>query len=74
MHRRSNSLFVDSALEKNNMSIFPNPTRGILHFESDADYQNLELSLYNLVGEKVYSVRNEPSIDLSLFSARGDGQ
>ena len=55
----------------NNISVFPNPANDILNFDfSNIETQNLKLSIYNNVGQKVYENISfqDKQIDISKFN------
>ena len=55
----------------NNISVFPNPANDILNFNfSNIETQNLKLSIYNNVGQKVYENISfqDKQIDISKFN------
>ncbi len=53
-----------SFLEKN-IDIFPNPTNGLLHIESNNLFEILEVTLYNTLGTTIEINPSNESIDLS---------
>ncbi len=60
---------VDSV---NGISVFPNPTTNKLYLNFKAELTNIQLSLYNSIGQIIYSPKNiseNLEIDLSLFDS-----
>ena len=56
----------------NGISFFPNPTNSKIYLSFKVDLQNIQLSLYNSTGQKIYSASNiseNHEIDLSLFES-----
>jgi len=53
-----------SFLEKN-IDVFPNPTNGLLHIESNNLFEILEVTLYNALGTTIEINPSNESIDLS---------
>ena len=53
-----------SFLEKN-IDVFPNPTNGLLHIESNNLFEILEVTLYNTLGTTIEINPSKESIDLS---------
>ena len=53
-----------SFLEKN-IHIFPNPTNGLIHIESNNRFEFLEITLYNTLGKTIKINLSNESIDLS---------
>ena len=53
-----------SFLEKN-IDVFPNPTNGLLHIESNNLFEILEVTLYNTLGTTIEINPSNESIDLS---------
>jgi len=45
--------------------LYPNPTTRNLNIETKESYQNLDVTIYNLLGEKLHSVRERRTIDIS---------
>ncbi len=50
--------------EKNSVTIYPNPTNGLLRIYSEINYQILEISLFTILGEKVLTVKNQSELDI----------
>lgn len=50
-------------LPENQISIFPNPTNGIIHFPADAHITQIEM--YNLAGQLLTQSKQQNSIDLT---------
>jgi polyhydroxybutyrate depolymerase len=57
-----------SFLEKN-IHIFPNPTNGLIHIESNNQFEFFEITLYNALGETIKINLSNESIDLSDISS-----
>ena len=56
---------IDSHIENNKVDIYPNPTSGHINIQSDDDFQEIEVTVFNLLGEKILSLRNQRIIDLN---------
>ena len=50
---------------KNRLLIYPNPSNDLLHVKIDLPYEELEIILYNLNGQKVLTVHNQSKFDIS---------
>ena len=53
-------------------TIFPNPSNGIIHIESKIETSNSELTIYNVIGNKLLNQKIESkniTLDLSLFNS-----
>ncbi len=59
----SNESFNDSKKH----CIYPNPTNKYLNIRTETNFQNFELSIYNLTGSKVLDIENKNRIDISSF-------
>ena len=57
-----------SFLEKN-IHIFPNPTNGLIHIESNNQFEFFEITLYNALGKTIKINLSNESIDLSDISS-----
>jgi len=53
--------------EKNSFIAFPNPSTGLIHFNSNTVIQAIEI--YDLTGSKVASFNNTKTIDISVYPA-----
>jgi hypothetical protein len=61
---------VNGDFDKIKMSIYPNPFSKYLNVKFNENYQNIELSIFNLIGKKVFShsiLGSEEKIDLSFL-------
>ena len=56
---------IDSHIENSKVEIYPNPTSGHINIQSDDDFQEIEVTVFNLLGEKILSLRNQRIIDLN---------
>ena len=66
-------LQIEPALaQQNNFSVSPNPTKGLITIEFDGKIDNAKITLYNLLGEVVYSLPgvkfNTTTVVLNLSS------
>lgn len=52
---------------KDKISIYPNPSKGLLKVRIDFPYQKLEITLLNLNGKRILTNRNHSEIELSQF-------
>lgn len=65
-----NSLSVnDSDIENSTVEIYPNPTNGIIHINSNNHSENLNVLIFNILGEKVLSMASKDYVDLRELSA-----
>ncbi len=51
--------------ENNSVLVYPNPTNGIIKIQSDYYDEQMEISVFNLTGQKRFSVKNKTEIDIS---------
>lgn len=56
---------INEEFEKNNIEIYPNPTNGLLKIHSEIIYTKLEISVFNITGQKIFTVNNQTEIDIS---------
>jgi len=56
---------IDSHIENSKVVIYPNPTSGHINIQSDDDFQEIEVTVFNLLGEKILILRNQRIIDLN---------
>ncbi len=54
--------------EKNSVTIYPNPTNGLLRIYSEINYQNLEISIFTILGEKVLTVKTQSELDIKSLT------
>lgn len=55
---------IDSHIENSKVVIYPNPTSGHINIQTDVDYQEIEVTVFNLLSEKILSLKNQNVIDL----------
>ena len=72
---------INEEFEKDNIEIYPNPTNGLLKIHSEIIYTKLEISVFNITGQKIVTVNNQTEIDIShltkgiyLIKAKMDGK
>ncbi len=64
-----NILGINSThLKETNIIIYPNPTRGKLNILTEKTNDEMVLSIFTILGEKVLTLNNQNEIDLSVFS------
>ncbi len=51
-------------IEKRNICVYPNPTNGLLKIHSEIIYTKLEISVFNITGQKIFTVKNQTEIDI----------
>jgi hypothetical protein len=58
----------ESQQSKFNISLFPNPTNGVFHFEmNDADFTKSEIEIYDVLGKSVFKSKlMNPKFDIDL--------
>ncbi|PHI20777.1 hypothetical protein CEQ90_05270 [Lewinellaceae bacterium SD302] len=49
----------------NDIAVYPNPTAGVLNFKFDSQYQECEIVITNLNGQKLLSAINQPNLNIS---------
>jgi predicted esterase len=55
----------DFQTKKNTTNIYPNPNKGIFQLQIASNYNDLQLSIYSIIGELVFSSNNQTEIDIS---------
>jgi hypothetical protein len=61
-----NAVSVPSDLvEKKNIYFYPNPTSGLLRVHSEIIHEQLEISIFNITGQKIDTVKNKTEINIS---------
>lgn len=55
-------------IEENNISIYPNPTKGTLIINIKNNYKSLEISIYTAMGQKVFNSQNQEVIKMDEFA------
>jgi len=57
--------------EINDIIVYPNPSNGVFNLSGVSKYENIEIEVYNVIGEKILSqnLKNETSINLSKQSS-----
>jgi len=68
MRRKVGNLGIEKS-EANVFNLFPNPTNGPLEINTESNYNHLNLSIINLVGEEVFSIVNKIKFDVSFLPA-----
>ena len=53
---------------KDEVVIFPNPTKEVLKVQISFPYYKLEISLFNLNGQELFSINNQTELDISQLS------
>jgi len=53
-----NSCIDSTEIEDNKINIYPNPTNGLLTIQTKINYQEIEITIFNILGEQVFTVRN----------------
>ena len=56
---------IDLHIENSKVEIYPNPTSGHINIQSDDDFQEIEVTVFNLLGDKILSLKNQTIIDLN---------
>jgi len=56
---------VHSELLNNKLSMYPNPSRGLVHFALDATYDQIELKVFDLEGRCLMSAKNQTLLDIT---------
>lgn len=59
----------DNLLQKDHISLFPNPTNAILTIKTNRNYAQAEITIYSLIGQKKRSVKNSLQISLQGLSS-----
>lgn len=56
---------IDSHIENSKVEIYPNPTSGHINIQTAVDFQEIEVTVFNLLGEKILSIKNQKVINLN---------
>ncbi len=67
-NRYSSQLSTDDSYIKQNISLYPNPTEGLIKISNPNSLKIGELKIYNIYGQQINCVKNKDNIDLSNFS------
>ncbi|HLP63245.1 T9SS type A sorting domain-containing protein [Flavobacterium sp.] len=67
-YRIAEQSLSNQAIQKNKVTIFPNPTKDVITIELDNE-SDFTLEMYNLIGEKVAHFLNQKTIDVSHLTA-----
>ena len=60
-----NTLSVSNEfVEKNRVLVYPNPTNGLLKIQSELNYEQMEISVFNITGQKLFKVKNKTELDI----------
>jgi len=68
-HREIPSNILHKVESELAFTIYPNPTIGKLNIKTELNYQNIKLSVFNLLGEVLIFETNETEIDIKSLSA-----
>lgn len=60
---------IDSHIENRKVEIYPNPTSGHINIQTDVDFQEIEVTVFNLLGEKILRLKNQKVIDINSIPA-----
>lgn len=61
----TSSVGTEDYFEQSDINIYPNPTNRLINITSESDQQVLEVSIYNLIGKKLQTIKNKNKIDIS---------
>ena len=60
-----NTLSVSNEfVEKNRVLVYPNPTNGLLKIQSELNYEQMEISVFNITGQNMFNVKNKTELDI----------
>ena len=59
------SLAIDTSPSKTDWYIYPNPTKGKITLQMEKNYNDLEVSIFSMLGEKVLTVENLTEVSIS---------
>jgi len=59
----------NSLKEPVGITIFPNPTNGLLKIQSEINYQKIAISIFTILGESVLTIYNKTEIDISSLAS-----
>jgi hypothetical protein len=62
-------LHIDDNFISSYVDIYPNPTKGLLHIESNENFEKISVSIFNLFGAKIYEIENTYNLDLNNLSS-----
>lgn len=58
---------IESDIENIKVKLYPNPTSGVVKIYSEMNYSEINVSVYNLLGEKIYENTPQKEFDLTPF-------
>lgn len=59
----------ENEFERLIISIYPNPTQGIINIDLKGSFTDFEIVVYNVLGQTLKTIRNQKQIDLSNLSS-----
>ena len=54
--------------QQKSLMLYPNPTSGFIEIQKPEDLEILEMRIYNIIGQLLYTNQWKPMVDLSSFS------
>jgi hypothetical protein len=70
MRYRENPLSIKTKLDtRRTINIYPNPTNGKLNIGVGSNYTSIKLSVFNLLGERVFTITDQTKIDINSLSS-----
>lgn len=60
----NNSSVSTKITERNSVLVYPNPTNGILKIKSKLNYEQMETSVFNAIGQNMFNVKNKTELDI----------
>jgi hypothetical protein len=58
---------INEQMSKETLTVYPNPTNGFVNVQLPVLNENFEIDIYSIIGEKLLSINNTKSIDISYF-------
>jgi len=62
------SVGVENVFNNTHLIFYPNPSQGLIYIDIPEDKLDYEVSIYNSMGQKVYSNKSEKQIDLTKMN------
>jgi polyhydroxybutyrate depolymerase len=60
---------MDSRIKNSRVELYPNPTRGNINIQSNIEFQEIEVTVFNLTGEKILRLKNQKVIEFKSIPA-----
>ena len=65
---RTSTTGIEEYTNKENIRIYPNPTKSFVHVELKDPTEHFTIYVYSILGQEMYRASNTPTIDISNFA------